>query len=309
MKFRVRDYFIFTDRERNGTIVLLVLIVLMSGYIFLQKEIFAPPSQDFSQFDQLIASLGKLPEKDSAKEETENSRADIPAVAEEAGQHSVFQQKQLFVFNPNGLAVNDWVRLGLSPAQAKSIKNYEAKGGKFETKADVKKLFVISAERYAELEPFIALPEAGTNATNANSKPAARTTERRIIELNTADSSDLVSINGIGPTFAKRILAYRERLGGFRTVDQLTEVFGMDEEHYEQVKGNVKADSTYIRKINVNDATVSDLKKHPYIGPGVAQALVSYRKQHGLFHSVAEIQKCNLVNADLYRKIAGYLTI
>ena len=130
-----------------------------------------------------------------------------------------------------------------------------------------------------------------------------------IIELNTADSTDLVSVDGIGPVFAKRILAYRERLGGFHSTGQLREVFGIDEERFEKISAFVKTDSTYIRKINVNTAGVSDLKKHPYISPNVAQGLVNYRKQHGTFRNVTDIRSCVLVSADLYRKIAPYLTI
>ncbi|HEU4716458.1 MAG TPA: helix-hairpin-helix domain-containing protein, partial [Bacteroidia bacterium] len=69
------------------------------------------------------------------------------------------------------------------------------------------------------------------------------------------------------------------------------------------------ADSSYIQKININSATVAELKKHPYFTYNVAQALVNYRKVHGPFHSVADVTGCVLVNADLYRKIAPYLSI
>lgn len=310
MKFRLKDHFSFTDRERNGSIVLLVLITLISFVLFFEEKWVTLPKEDFSKYDQFLASLKEQPAADSFPAKFHSyPQAQLPSVAEEAGQHSVYQQKTLFYFNPNGLAENDWIKLGLSPAQARVIKKYEEKGGKFETKEDVRKMFVISAERYAELEPFIVLPEKEKTNAFGNVKRETAKPVPHIVELNTADSSDLVALNGIGPVFAKRILVYRERLGGFLSTDQLAEIFGMDDEHLAQVKPQVKADSTYIHKINVNTATAADLKKHPYIGPGVAQALVNYRKQHGPFKSLPDIRGCDLVNADLYRKIAPYLTI
>ena len=306
MRSRLQELFSFTGRERNGTLVLLVLVLLLGGFIAVQENFVSLPDSDFSRFDQFIAALNAERKNDSLAEEQESGASAFPTVAEEAGRRSIYHAKKLFVFNPNDLPEDDWVRLGLSPAQARAVKNFEAKGGKFETKEDVKKLFVISAERYNELEPFIALPEKISRPpapTSPLTQPPA------IIELNTADSTDLVSVDGIGPVFAKRILAYRERLGGFHSTGQLREVFGIDEERFEKISAFVKTDSTYIRKINVNTAGVSDLKKHPYISPNVAQGLVNYRKQHGTFRNVTDIRSCVLVSADLYRKIAPYLTI
>ncbi len=320
MKSHFQQLFSFTDSERNGTIVLLILISMISVIISLQGKFISLPKENFSDFDKFIATVQTKNNSDSLfagkknyLNEKENESSSIPSVSDEAGQHSVYHTKELFNFNPNGLSTDDWVRLGLSPAQARSIKNYESKGGKFESKEDVKKMFVISAERYNELEPFIVLPEK-IEKENDQSKNQSEIGNRKssipsVIELNTADTSDLMSINGIGPSFAKRILAYRERLGGFHSIDQLTEVFGIDAEKFDAIKNFVKADSSYIRKININTAEVSDFKKLPYISPNAANAIVSYRKTHGTFKSILEIKGCLLITADLYRKISPYLSI
>lgn len=218
---------------------------------------------------------------------------------------SVFQGTQLFPFNPNQLPEEDWVKLGLTPAQAKSIKKFESKGGFFKTKEDVKKLYVISPEKYLELEPFIMIPEQKADSVFPQKKKVSGI----VYELNTADTSDLVKIQGIGPVFAARIVAYRKRLGGYHHKEQLKEVYGIDDEKFALMQGALKVDSTYITKININTVEASELRKHPYFTPGVANAIVSYRKQHGLFKQLSDIMKCHLVNAELYRKIAPYLTI
>jgi competence protein ComEA len=307
MKEQIRALFSFTSSERSGTTVLLFLILITLVFICIEPYIFKPEPEDFSRFNKQLAAMDDRKNADTFLEThlPKKSTKEKDQVSEQPAAHeSLSEQKQLFNFDPNGLPPEDWVKLGLSPAQARVVKNYEEKGGKFISKEDVKKLFVISEEKYTELEPYIVLPEKKEEkfTENKSRKPT-------IIELNTADSTLLVQVNGIGPAFAKRILSYRERLGGFHHIEQLTEVYGIDEAHFQQMQPFLKTDSTYIRKMNVNTATVADLKKHPYIGPAVAQALVNYRKQHGSFKTLVEIQGCHLVNADLYRKIAPYLSI
>jgi DNA uptake protein ComE-like DNA-binding protein len=312
MKSELRELFSFTASERNGTMVLLVLIMMLGVFISLQGKFVSLPKEDFTAFDAFLASVDEKISEDSVAYADEKKN-NFPSPSEAAGQHSVFHTKELFNFDPNGLPVDDWVRLGLSPAQARSVKNFETKGGSFKTKEDVKKLFVISEERYRELEPFIVLPENKPGEEKANNQKPANGTRNppipSIVELNTADSTLLLSVKGIGPSFAKRILEYRERLGGFHSVVQLKEVYGMDEEKYAVMKDFVKADSTYIRKININTAQASELKKLPYLSWTIANGLVNYRKAHGNYKSVAGIRSCALITEELYKKIAPYLTI
>lgn len=298
-----KQLFAFTKQERNGIVVLSVLVIAAMVYLFLQPVLHASdpvkveiPKEFLQSAD---TSKGVVPVEFPSASENEQ-----PDVATLAGTHSVYQQNELFLFNPNGLPEADWIRLGLSPAQAKSVKNFESKGGFFKTKEDVKKLYVISPEKYQELEPYIVIP-ASKDSTSGKEKKMLQV----IYELNTVDTAQLVKVNGIGPVFAARIVAYRLRLGGFHHKEQLKEVFGFDDAKYSQVQGSFRVDTTYITKINVNTAQVSDLKKHPYITPAVANGLVNYRKQHGSFATLPDIRKCVLITEELYARIAPYLTI
>lgn len=289
--------FTFTKPERNGLIVLGVILILAAAAF-----LFTPDKNNIIANLPLAKAENARPSRDSfekvKKEKPERNYVSI------AGKQSVFQQKELFFFNPNTISEEEWIRLGFSPAQAKSIINFRSKGGNFRKKEDLRKLYVVSPERYAELESYITIP-TDSSAKNVKEKIVAPA----IVELNTADTALLSTLHGIGSVFALRIVMYRELLGGFHHKQQLLEVFGMDQDKYSLIESNVKVDTTYIRKINVNQAAVSDLKKHPYISPGVANALVNYRKTHGAFAKLPDIMKCHLVNAELYRKIAPYLTI
>ena len=102
-----------------------------------------------------------------------------------------------------------------------------------------------------------------------------------VVELNSADTTILKKVPGIGSTFARRIVKYRELIGGYVSVQQLTEVYGIDEERYEALKPWFIADSTSIRKLNVNQAPIRDLYRHPYINSQQARAINQLRRQKG----------------------------
>ncbi|MCU0432584.1 MAG: helix-hairpin-helix domain-containing protein [Bacteroidia bacterium] len=303
--------FRFTRAEQRGLAVLGLLVMLLSGAHFWASAGKELPERNYAAFDQLLAANAapeKFSQTDTLATTTENEPEPIYQLA---GEHSIYSRGEKFYFDPNQLPEYKWVKLGLTPAQARSVKKFEASGGKFRYRQDVKKLFVISPEFYTEIEPYIALPDEPSNNAAVAAIPAASHKPRlpEVIELNAADTSALMHLEGIGPVFARRIVAYRQRLGGFYSPAQLTEVFGFDEERLEMIDGKVKTDSTYIRKINVNTASAAELKKHPYFTPVVANAVVNYRNAHGPFRNLPEVMRCQLFGPDLYRKLAPYLTL
>ncbi len=295
-----KDLLTFTKQERNGIAVLAVLLVGAVAYLFLQPVLFQPASVP-TDIPAGYTPHMNAPQPEAVRIEKEKTEVEVAFMA---GQRSLYQQNELFLFDPNGLAESDWVRLGLSPAQARSVKNFESKGGNFRYKEDVKKLYVISPEKYSELEPYIVLPEKSDSLPRYEKKR-----ETIVMELNTADTTQLKKVDGIGSFLAARIVERRYFLGGFHSKEQLLEVYGFDEEKYKQVESSFTCDPSYVVKINVNTAQVADLKKHPYFTPGIANALVNYRKQHGNYQTLPDILKCKLITPVLYEKLSPYLTL
>ena len=162
-----------------------------------------------------------------------------------------------FAFDPNTVSLEDLQRLGLSERQAQSIENYRTKGGRFRSKADFQKMYVVSDTLYARLEPYIEIPK---------------------LELNAADSAALVSLRGIGPWYARKILDYRERLGGFVSKQQLLEIDGIDAERFAGLADDVTVDSKKIRRLDLWHASDSVLARHPYLGAKGARSVVRYRE-------------------------------
>ncbi|GAB2705678.1 hypothetical protein GCM10027037_34490 [Mucilaginibacter koreensis] len=285
IKSQFKNYFSITKSQWNGMVVLVVLIAITIAAPYLYKWQHTEEVIDEKQYQQAIAQLnnfkhGKI---DDDLDDEDNNTAPPP-----------------FHFNPNHLSAAQWEKLGLTSHQITAIQHYEAKGGTFRTKQDVKKMYALSADDYARLGPYIQLPDSAAGAAN---KPLT------ILDLNTTDSAQLVKIRGIGPAFAMRILHYRERLGGFHRKDQLKEVFGIDDGMYKEIKNQFMLKNRRIKKLNVNTVTFDDLKNNPYLNFKQANAIVMYRKEHGNYDSVDELKNIAILDAGILRKLAPYLTV
>lgn len=308
-----KDFLYFGHGERNGIVVLLFLVVLVLFAPVLYQAFYKPPVYDFSEFDSKVAAFEARLEALRAETETQRfERRNFPR------ETSAIASIKLtpFPFDPNQFPAEEWERMGMPPQVVRTIKNFENAGGSFRFKEDMKRIFLISNEIYAQLEPYIKLP----SRENTSELPAslsrfadrpdpvlARTALK--INLNLADTTDLIQLYGIGPSFSRRIVNYRERLGGFMNHDQLLEVFGMDTARLNGIRQNLIIDTTLIRKINLNQAEWAHLVRHPYIDRNLANSIIAIRNQHGPYHTVNDIRRSQLIDDKIFEKIAPYLSI
>jgi len=144
-----------------------------------------------------------------------------------------------------------------------------------------------------------------------SSQPRFQTRERQPfrVHANTADTLDLQQIRGIGSTTSHRIVAYRERLGGFVRIEQLLEVWGIDSARYAQINAFFIIDKQNIRKININTTTIRDLQRHPYMDYWQAKAIVQNRDENGLYQDIADILKLALIDQETFDLIKNYLEL
>ncbi len=254
-------------------LVIIILLVLAAPYIY--QYFYKDTPANFKDFDRAVALLN------SGKD---NSLSD-----------NKIAKPVLFKFDPNNLPAEKWQQLGLSEKQISTIKNYEAKGGRFYNKADVQKIYAITADDYKRLAPYIDIPEGYTYKPNV------------IIELNSADSAKLTRINGIGPAFAQRILEYRKRLGGFLSKEQLKEVYGIDEEKFNQVKNQITVEPAHITKIKINQVDFEGLRRFPYLTNKQTNAIIQYRNQHGNYNNIADMRNIMILDEVILRKIEPYI--
>jgi DNA uptake protein ComE-like DNA-binding protein len=143
----------------------------------------------------------------------------------------------------------------------------------------------------------------------ARTKNYSGKNEKLMVEINSADTALLKELKGIGSMFAKRIVKFRNALGGFVKKEQLLEVYGLDKEKYEIIAPQIEIDSSLVKKININSASVETLAKHPYINKRVAAKIYWHRTQHGNYSNLQDILKLNLVDEETFSKLEPYLKV
>lgn len=226
------------------------------------------------------------------------------------------QNISLFPFDPNTITKEELMRLGIPMKTVYTWLHYREKGGRFYKKNDLKKLFTLSESDYERLIPFVRL---NTTASTPSTTTAKNTSypyhysqqvanPNLTIALNQADTTDLKKLPGIGSVFASRIIRYRKRLGGYYSVEQLKEVYGLPDSTYQKIAGHFTVNPAEVKKINLNRAFFKDLSHHPYLRP-YAQDILKLRQQIGRFNSVEQLRQIDLINEQNYRKIAAYLSI
>ncbi len=299
----LKNYLNFNKGERNGIIVVIAIILAVLAYPYLVKVTFNDNSEAFLQFakeiEQFEANL-----KNTADSVDEARRLDFQQMDRSVAENKITP----FIFNPNMLPSEQWSKMGLKDWQIKVIKKYEAKGGKFYKKEDFKRMFCISPSEYEILEPYISIPEQKNEY--ADRKPEIKEIKKKVlVDLNTADSVTLLTLYGIGPSFAKRIIKYRNLLGGFYSKNQLLEVYGFDQDRLDKIEAKCDVSSGGIKKININTVRTDELKKHPYLDFYTAKAIVDQRVILGRFTSIQQIKSIPLIHEDLFNKIQHYFVI
>lgn len=299
----LKDYFTFTRSERNGLLVLIIIIFILIVVRLIIPHIRQNKTYDFSEFQDEINEFEK-----SVSEGKEN-----PEETEITPKNS-----KLFFFDPNTATQEELLNLGLEPGVVKNILKYRDHGGNFRVNKDLKKIYGLDSADYIRIEPYILIPASKDPSFKLQSQDSIkmypdvgydRTDTFQLLPLNISDSSTLTDIYGIGPVLSVRIIKYRNLLGGYISKEQLREVYGMTEENFEHIRNAIYIDTAAITPININVADFARLSRHPYLTDYQARAIISYREINGKFINTNEIEKNNLLPQDVYLKLKPYLTV
>ena len=247
-------------------------------------------------------------------------------------------QPESFPFDPNEADSTQLLRLGLAPFQVRSIYRYRAKGGRFSTKDDFRRVYRLTNEQWEHLSPLIRIaskyrlvdvaPQANKRRSSHPASSVVDTIVHRIapdssatsrpkpvyvqklsgdetIDINLADSALLCRVPGIGPYFARRIIQYRRRLGGFASADQLLQIenFPADALAWMQVP-----DTCQVQKLQINRLSTRKLMKHPYMGYYCASEIADYRRVHGPIRSIEVLKSLPHFTEDDIIRLAPYLS-
>lgn len=275
---KLRDFFYVQRSDREVIIVLLLVMAVALGILFVTGGDEQTPASA-----QADSTLTATPEGDT-------SRVPIYYKVEE-------QATELFAFDPNKADSTQLLRLGLQPWQVRNIYKYRAAGGVYRKKEDFASLYGLTVEKYRQLEPYIRISSdyAPASTLFADDAPVPRPdtlrypqklSEGETLDLNAADTTLLRRVPGIGSYYARRIVQYRKRLGGFVSLQQLDEI----DQFPAEAKAYFTISTEQVQRLKINDLTLDELKRHPYINYYQARAIVDYRRQHGRISDLSDLR-------------------
>jgi competence protein ComEA len=312
----VSSYFSFSRKERKGVIAILSIVTILMLISFALPVIIRPAQFSHSEFEHEIAQLNMQP-ADSAITFRHNGGFSAHAPRNAPYGQQAYNDPvsgSVFYFDPNTISASDWKKLGLRDKTIATIQKYISKGGRFYKPQDIAKIWGLSPRDQQRLIPYVSIATPARQVTRFEKRdyPAAPQSSFKVrppIDVNQADTSAYISLPGIGSRLAQRIVAFRDKLGGFHSVDQVGETYMLPDSTFQKIRPRLVIGDTLVKKININDASIDQMKSHPYLRYALANAIFQYRQQHGSFRSVDEIKKIMLVSGDIFYKIAPYLSV
>lgn len=298
-----RSYFYYTRAEFRtimllGSVLLLLIVGMVCAPHFFPRV--EHTAVDSLSVDSFLAQI--------------QSEKKIPFISYDKANHNLAKRRELtpFPFDPNTIDSAGIVELGLPSFIGANLEKYRRKGGRFKKKEDFARLYGLSTTQYEALLPYIRIAPQEENihiaittqSTGKDSLFPQKLTRGTKVDLNKADTTLLKGIPGIGSVTARRIVAYREKLGGYVSVSQLSEVIKYDS----TLVSWFSLSAVPIRKLKINKEGLDKLRMHPYMNFYKARAIIEYRKKRGALTSIAELALMEEFTKEELRKLQPYLS-
>ena len=310
-----KKFLSFTKKEKRGilfTMVIIVAIFVSAKYIYplLVEEQNISQSNLSAATDSLLLKNEEGSKKSYVNNEYNNDEG-YQAYSKKT--YNKTFTGTMFYFDPNTLDAAGWQKLGIKDKTIASMQNYLSKGGRFKEPGDLRKVWGLRDDEKERLIPYVriaavAQPTYTNNYTPYEKKPY----EKKVIapvDINAGDSAAFDALPGIGGGYSRRIINFRNRLGGFYKVEQIAETFGLPDSVFQKIKPLLKISGNDVKKLNVNTAKEEELKSHPYIRWQLAKVITEYKKQHGDFKTLQDLKKIMTIDEETYNKISPYLII
>jgi competence protein ComEA len=274
----VKSWFGYSRRERRSSFILLIILFIIISVRFFVPERNTVISIAATGFTNINDSQGLTKGEKTATD-------------------------SLFHFNPNSASYDTLLMLGLDTRSAATLISYRNKGGRFKNPEDIRKVYGIDEVHAKRLIPFVDIgvdkPVSIKSYTQQKQKP--------LFDINSCDSSSLVRLQGIGPVLSARIIKFRNLLGGFARIDQLKEVYGLPLETYNLISVRLFADTSLLKRINVNSAGYSELTRLPYIEKYEATSIIKYRELKGRINNLTELTENKIITVEKAYKSGPYM--
>jgi len=203
----------------------------------------------------------------------------------------------------------------LSPKQAASILRFKDKYG-LKSYRQMQSIRVLPSALLEKIKDSMVFYEEKERKSITPTEPPKISSSRiaktdhtiQQLDLNTATEAMLVALPGVGVYTAQKIIAYRERLGGYLHVDQLEEIKGLKIEILEKIRPFFQI-STTVQKMKLNEVGLERLKQHPYLSWNQANSIIKMRTQKGKFNAINELKESVLIDDETYKKLLPYVSL
>lgn len=306
-------YLHFTKKERNGIICLLLTVIVIAVIPAVYPALHKADVQEIPpDVKQGIAVIQSKPVKKYNKYDSSvwTSSRQQYANYEEQGDGRL--NTAVFYFDPNTLSESGWKKLGVKDKTVQTIMRYISKGGRFRKPADIEKIWGIPEKLATRLIPYVQIADEkkmNREFNNSGYQPAKRKMTPVNVDINESDTSAWMALPGIGPKLSQRIVQFRNRLGGFYSISQVAETYGLADSVFQKIKPMLTLKAIEVKQININVATKEELKEHPYIRYNLANLIVQYRSQHGPFSSVKDLLNIMAIDQAVLDKLSAYLIV
>lgn len=295
----------FSKTEANGTVVLVLLIVVCLALPSVYRSVFGMKYDQFESdqiiLDSLVLAL--------------NVQEVVPQKPE----------IRLKPFNPNSASQDELLSVGIPQFLSRRIENFRNAGGSFKVKSDLASIYDFPDTLFQSLKAFIDLPEkidkqvsvkdpARNKSVKRNSQARFISKEDRynepplVVDINLADSTAFKKLYGIGSSYSKRLVSFRESLGGYHSVEQVRDMFGMTDSLYFQIKSFLTvSDTVTLKTLSINIATFKQLSSHPYINYELTKEILSAKSRFGKFKKPEHLYRLTLIDSATIQKLLPYL--
>lgn len=324
MKWLIREFMTYNAREKRGILVLLFAVFFLFSALHLKEHLYHGDPQlsrktvvsgmegkegsasGTRKTQKSDTAQGSKAEGEARRYEKKEWDAEKRRDREERREHSSLEKKPAHEnaggkelepeeFDPNEVSVEKLREMGLTADQAAVIVNYRKKVKPFRKPADLLKAYSVDTSLFESLRGYIRMEEASERKAK--------------VALNTADTNALQRLDGIGPVFSKRILKYRDLIGGFTRVDQLAEVYGIRDSLVRELSPALTVEKAGIRRIGLNNASFKELARHPYIDGDKAGEILRLRSEYGALEKALVLNKTGVIGDSLWAVLEPYLEV
>jgi len=302
MKWFLREILTFSRSEMRIMLVLIGLIFMLIGIRYCQRRRVSIPEEVppelMREARDFIADLTRK------EDNTIKSKKRAMGVNAGEGKRSL----ELFPFDPNRVTRTELKAMGLSSQVAANLLKYREAGGYFREADDMKKIYGLESSVYEDLMPYILIPKRKQLKNQEKTIQMKDPAEEIIIDLNHAGTDSLEMLFGIGDILSERIVRYRELLGGFYSVQQLREVYGIPDSVVQINADRIVVDSTAIRKISLAKAEFKEFLRHPYIEMHQVKHIMKLRNFHEGNPGINDLIQSRILDDSILTRVLPYLT-